>query len=93
MRIIGEIEHSQLKITIFKMGERTSIKFENALYEQTFKLGLHERLSNPDAVRQMVDAAFIERVLISFQHMHQTRMGAEQRAFPPDPNLHFENII
>ena len=34
MRILGYLEHPTLKITVFKMDNRISVKFENSLYEQ-----------------------------------------------------------
>ena len=43
MRIIGQIEHPDLKITVFKSDNRISVKFENEGYEQIFKLGADER--------------------------------------------------
>jgi len=93
MRIIGHIEHSQLKITIFKMDNRISVKFENAQYEQTFKLGTDERLSTIEAIQKLVDAAFLERVSAHFQQMHQAKMAAFGRAFPAESAIVFEEII
>lgn len=37
MRIIGEFDAGDIKITVFKMNERISIKFEKNLLEQTYK--------------------------------------------------------
>jgi hypothetical protein len=93
MRVIGYIEHPQLKITVFKMDNRLSVKFENASYEQTFKLGMDERVASLEAAQRLVDAAFIEQVLSSFQQMHQTRMAAFGRAFPAENQPVFEEII
>lgn len=93
MRIIGTIEHPHLKITIFKMDQRISVKFENALYEQTFKLGQDERLNSTEAIQNLVDPAFTEQILAIFQQMHQARMAAFGRAFPVDSLPAFEEII
>lgn len=93
MRIIGHIEHPQLKITVFKMDNRISVKFENALYEQTFKLGQDERLNSLEAVQKWVDAALIEHIQSNFQQMHQARMAAHARAFTSDNQPVFEEII
>ncbi len=93
MRIIGQIEHPTLKITVFKMNERISLKFENEGYEQTFKLGQDDRLSTLDAVQRWVDAALLEQVQITFQHLHRARLAALDRAFPPDQSVVFEEII
>jgi hypothetical protein len=93
MRIIGNVEHPHLKITIFKTGERVSVKFENAHYEQTFKLGDDERLGDAGLVSQLVDSQMIGSVLATFQQMHQTRMAAMGRAFPVAVEHVFEEII
>lgn len=37
MRIIGEFDAGDIKVTVFKMNERISIKFEKNLLEQTYK--------------------------------------------------------
>jgi hypothetical protein len=93
MRIIGEIQHPNLKITIFKMGERISVKIENERYEQTYKLGANDRLSNVETIGQWLDAHFLENVQKTFQQMHQAQMGAMSRLSPPVPENIFEEII
>ena len=93
MRIIGQIEHPSLKITVFKMNERISVKFENEGYEQTFKLGQDDRLARLESVQQWVDAGMLEQVQITFQQMHRTRLAALDRAFPPAETPVFEEII
>ena len=37
MRILGYIDHPVVKITVFKMDNKFSVKFESIHYEQTFK--------------------------------------------------------
>lgn len=93
MRIIGEIQHPVLKITVFKTGDRTSVKFENERYEQTYKLGMDERLSGADTIRQWADPAFLEQVQQVFQQMHQAQIAATGRLFPTGPENRFEEII
>ncbi len=93
MRIIGNIEHPHMKITVFKMDNRISVKFENALYEQTFKFGLDERLDSQEAIQKLVDRTFTEQVSAIFQQMHQTRIAAFSRLFPVENEFVFEEII
>lgn len=93
MRIIGQIEHPQLKITVFKMENRISVKFENSLYEQTFKLGEDERLGELEQVQKLIDAPFLEQVQAGFRMMHQTRLSAYDRIFPAPQQPEFETII
>jgi hypothetical protein len=93
MRIIGNIEHPSLKISIFKMENRYSVKFENALYEQTFKLGDDERFASIANIEKWVDPILLEQVQQNFQNMHQTRMGGIDRHFKPSEETVFEEII
>lgn len=93
MRIIGHIDHPQLKITVFRMDQRVSVKFENAGYELTYKLGDDERLNNLAAVQQWVDAPLIERVQALLQQMHAARLAALARLFPSPSDEVFEDII
>lgn len=93
MRIIGHIEHPSLKITVFKMDNRISVKFENAVYEQTFKLGADERFSSFQSVQKLVDAEFLERISSNFRLMHQYRMAAVTRAYPTETNTVLDEII
>ena len=93
MRIIGNIEHPVLKISVFKADNRISVKFENALYEQTFKLGDDERFSSLEAVQSWVDAALMEEVMAGFRLMHAARLAAMSRRFPNNEQDAFEQII
>ncbi|MBK7870450.1 MAG: hypothetical protein IPJ74_07085 [Saprospiraceae bacterium] len=52
MRIIGYIEHPVLKITVFKMDNKISIKFESGLYEQTYKFRSGDTISNLGDVKK-----------------------------------------
>ena len=93
MRIIGNIEHPSLKITVFKMEGRTSVKFENAQYEQTYKLGEDDRFSDLENISKLIDQAFIADVLNGMKQMHQTRLSAVSRAYPATETEEFEEII
>ena len=93
MRIIGNIEHPSLKISVFKADKRISVKFENAQYEQTIKFGDDDRFSNLDAVRTFVDNKLLEDILEGFRHIHAARIAALLRVFPTDTSDAFEDII
>ncbi len=93
MRIIGNIEHPSLKISVFKNEGRTSVKFETSLYEQTFKLGDDERFSTLERVKQWVDTTMLEQILEGFQNLHKTRLEAMARSFPTPSESIFEEII
>lgn len=93
MRIIGEIPHPRYKVTIFKMGERVSVKIENALYEQTYKLGDDERFQTPEGVGRLLDGVFFEAVDRVMQAMHQNRLQAIERSASRASENDFEEII
>ncbi len=93
MRVIGYIEHPELKISVFKMDNRLSVKFENAWYEQTYKFGTDDRVSTLESVQNIVNEDFIHKVLEEMQNMHQIRLEALLREFPPAVEEAFEEII
>jgi hypothetical protein len=90
MRIIGYIEHPVLKITVFKMDNRLSVKLETGQYEQTYKFRSGEGVETLEDMEKVVDPAFQQAVLAQFEHMHKLRgeaMGrnlqkAEEDEFP-----------
>lgn len=93
MRIIGQIEHPDLKITVFKSDNRISVKFENEGYEQVFKLGTDERLNEVESIRNWADQTFLDEILTRMQQMHRSRLSALVRAFPTESTSEFEEII
>lgn len=93
MRIAGYIEHPLLKITVFRMDGRTSVKFETEHYEQTFKLGSDERFDTLEKVQKLVDTPLIDRVLDTFRQMHGAKIEASARTFPLGAENVFEEII
>ena len=82
MRIVGEIDHPRLKISIFKNEGKFSIKFEAGLLEQTYKFRDDERLGSVDDVKRIVDADFIAEIENILRGMKQAQIQAMERAFP-----------
>jgi hypothetical protein len=93
MRIIGEIEHPTLKITLFKMDNKLSIKFESGFYEQTYKFRVANGLETAADLHKLVDDSFIEAVNEHFIELHQTKLQALTRYMPPRQENEFEVII
>lgn len=93
MRIIGNIEHPILKITVFKMENRFSVKFESGLYEQTYKFRSSDAVQRLEDIQKMVDAAFCEAVLQDLNAMHQRKNEAMLRHLQPEVREEFEEII
>lgn len=93
MRIIGEIEHPSLKITLFKMDNRLSVKFESGFYEQTYKFRTGDGLETAEDLRKIVDEGFIQAVDEQFVELHRLKMEAMARHLPPARADEFETII
>jgi hypothetical protein len=93
MRVIGYIEHPVFKISIFKNDGRTSVKFENEQYEQTFKLGQDERFATIEGIQKWADPILIESVADGFRQMHSAKLKARERAFPDETTPVFEDIL
>ena len=69
MRIIGTLERPVWKITLFKMDNKFSIKFEDRFLEQTYKFRVGEQIPDEQALRRLVDESFLEGVQQQFEHM------------------------
>lgn len=93
MRIIGYLEHAYLKITVFQMDNRISVKFENDFAEQTFKLRIQEGLSGLSDVKAFVDREFIAQVEARFAQMRQQLAVALTQKLPPPDDDIFETIL
>jgi hypothetical protein len=93
MRIIGYIEHPSLKITIFKMDTKITVKFENAQFEQAYKFRMTNELSGTKDVQKLVDEKFIEGVLQQFKLMNGTTVQAMERFVEVDLDDEFDVII
>ena len=93
MRIIGYIEHPNMKISIFKMDLRLSVKFESGLLEQTYKFRQQDGLDNLRDVQQLVDTEFIEGVAERFRKMEEIKREATERRLSGKVNDEFDEII
>lgn len=93
MRIIGYIEHPVLKITVFKMDTRLSIKFENSQAEQTYKLRPSEQVNTLSDIQQLVDEQLLKTILARFAAMQKDFDDARERHFPADGADDFPVIL
>ena len=75
MRVIGDIPHPQMKITIFSWNGKYILKFEIGQFEQVFKISEMD-VMGLDAVKQMVDEAFINNVMKRFLEMREDFVSA-----------------
>ena len=93
MRIIGHIDHPTLKITVFKMDNKLSVKFETGLYEQTYKFRESNELNDFATVKRLVDGQFVAEVMENFAKLHQAKNEALGRFLPKAGEEEFEEII
>jgi hypothetical protein len=77
MRVVGEIAHPEVKITIFHWNNRYLIKLESGPFEQTFKVEEYD-LSSEEDVKKIVSEEFIQQSILRFQEMSQSLYQATQ---------------
>lgn len=68
MRVIEEIPHPQLKITIFSWNEKYILKVEAGQYEQSYKISELD-VVGVDEVKEMITPEFLEKVMTRFTAM------------------------
>jgi len=61
MRIVAEIPHPQIKITVFSWNAKFIIKLEAGPYEQVYKIPDEEVEGNVEKVKAMITPEFIEQ--------------------------------
>lgn len=93
MRIVGYIEHPNMKITVFKMENKLSVKFESGLFEQTYKFRDGEAVESLLDVQNLVDATFLKEVEQELTRMQQIKNQAIKRNSSSKNSDEFEEII
>ncbi|MFN3917800.1 MAG: hypothetical protein ACK4K0_08650 [Flavobacteriales bacterium] len=68
MRVIEEIPHPQLKITIFGWNEKYILKFEAGQYEQSYKISQLD-VMGVDELKEMITPEFLAKVMDRFTAM------------------------
>jgi hypothetical protein len=73
MRVIGEIPHAEIKITIFYMNQKYLLKFEKNNFEQTYKISEFDYIiPSLDDLKKAVSELFIHRVSLIFAEMDKS---------------------
>ncbi|RDC62081.1 hypothetical protein [Adhaeribacter pallidiroseus] len=78
MRVVAEIPHAAVKITVFAWNGKYLIKLERGPYEQTYKISEME-VATDEAIKQLLDETFINEAVGLFQQMHHNLMLALER--------------
>ena len=71
MRVVGEIAHPELKITIYHWNNRYLIKLEAGLFEQTYKIQEYD-VDSEEAVKKLVTDEFIRSAIDRFNQMAES---------------------
>jgi hypothetical protein len=70
MRVIGEVPHQEMKITLFYMNQKYLIKFEKQGLEQTYKISEFDYLiASVEDVMKIITAEFLSSVSLLFVQM------------------------
>ena len=93
MRIIGHIENPILKITVFKMDNKLSVKFESGLFEQTYKFRESDQLNEFEDIQNLVDETFVSAVLEELKSMNHIKNQAFSRFIAENDTEDFDDII
>lgn len=78
MRVIANIPHEEMKITVFSWNSKYLIKLEKGGFEQTYKIPEMDFTDDAE-LEKMLDEEFKEKVLEIFQTMMQTWREAKER--------------
>ncbi len=78
MRVIANIPHPKISITIFSMNDKYQIKFEAGPMEQIFKIA-HSEVNGVEGIKQLIDDAFLEKVMEQFNQMYLSFKEAKGR--------------
>ncbi|MBK9254631.1 MAG: hypothetical protein IPM42_04020 [Saprospiraceae bacterium] len=92
MRVIGEYDKDHIKVTVFQMNGKISIKFEHNLLEQTYKFRDGSGINTLEDAKNFTTNSFIQTVDAIFIHMGQSRMSNLQLMNEIN-NEHFPEIL
>lgn len=68
MRVVGNIPHPDILITVFVMNEKYVIKMEAGPMEQTYKIPM-DSVEGLDEIKKRLDDFFMQRVIHRFNDM------------------------
>ncbi len=78
MRVVTEIPHPAVKITVFSWNGKYLIKLERGPLEQTYKISEMDIFDEAD-VTKLIDEAFITSALHRFAEMGKSLHEAQER--------------
>ncbi len=79
MRVVADIPHPQIKITLLSWNGKYLIKLELGAFEQTYKVSEMELTGGDEEVKQWLDQPFLDQSVALFLTMRQNLHAARQR--------------
>ena len=79
MRVIGNIPHPKISITILSMNDKYQIRFEAGQMEQIFKIP-HSEVAGVEGIQKLVDEEFLQKVMDRFNEMFLSFKSAKEKA-------------
>jgi hypothetical protein len=70
MRVLEEIQHPAMKISILSWNEKYMIKIEAKNYEQVFKVKVSD-VNGIEDVKKLINDDFLNMVAENFRKMHE----------------------
>ena len=92
MRIVGDIPHPKMKITIFKMNDKLSVKFETGLVEHIMKFRDGSPLHDLSALKAALKPDSLNEVFQNLRVDVEFRAQLEKKAII-DIEDQFDEII
>ena len=78
MRVIGNIPHPKMSISIFSMNDKYQIKFEAGPMEQIYKIA-HSEVNGLEGIQKIIDEEFLEKIMNCFNEMYLSFKEAKER--------------
>ena len=85
MRILGQIDHPVLKITVMHLSDKYVLKIENALLEQTYKIREADEVRGLKDVSKLVDEPFLKECIERFHAMNTSLFDSFKRNMDWNP--------
>ena len=78
MRVIANIPHEEMKITVFSWNGKYLVKLEKGGFEQTYKISEMDFTDDAE-LEKMLDEEFLDKTLETFNTMMQNWRDAQER--------------
>jgi hypothetical protein len=78
MRVIGNIPHPTITITVFLMNSKYVIKLEAGQMEQVFKINQSE-IGGMEGIQKLLDEEFLKKVIARFNEMFLSFKQAREK--------------